>query len=481
MLHYTNDKLNKLMIFLFVICASHLAVFGQNPNPSTTLDATIQNEMLNRNFPGVATIIVKDGEIVWVESYGYADVSNTVAVEDTTVFLLASVSKLFTGTAAMQLYEAGIIDLDADINQKLPWEVEIPNFINDSITIRQLMTHTSSIRDNWSTMNTYYGYPDPTISLANCMERYFSTTGLDYDATGNFLNSPPGTTYQYSNMASALNGYIVEVSTGSPFDNYCDDYIFDPLCMKYTAWHFADFDPDQVAIPYSYQNGNYIPYDQYGFADYPDGQLRSTILDLGNFMIAYLNGGTLGINTILTPTTVNEMFSLQIPLLDTVQGLNWYRTKLYHNGEETMLWGHNGGEKGVSTNLYLDPQNNIGICVLANGEGDGLYICDALYEHALNMTVNNSIVPNCLPITNVTEPNIQKEEIIIYPNPARDFVRVETNLEEEEQYRIYTSAGKMVSSGFIDAQNKQINLSDLPRGLYFIELQNNFTSLRILD
>ena len=78
------------------------------------------------------TIIVKNNEIVWVESYGYADIANSLQVEDTTVFLLASVSKLFTGTAAMQLHEAGTIDLDTDINNYLPWTVEIPNFSNDS-------------------------------------------------------------------------------------------------------------------------------------------------------------------------------------------------------------------------------------------------------------------------------------------------------------------------------------------------------------
>ncbi|MGB0509603.1 MAG: serine hydrolase domain-containing protein, partial [Flavobacteriales bacterium] len=99
----------------------------------------------------------------------YADVANAVAVEDTTVFLLASVSKLFTGTAALQLAETGALQLDIDINAYLPWSVDVPNFTNDSITVRQLMTHTSSIKDNWGTMSGYYGYPDPTISLANCM------------------------------------------------------------------------------------------------------------------------------------------------------------------------------------------------------------------------------------------------------------------------------------------------------------------------
>ena len=145
-----NKKTGLALIIAALLFAT--SSFAQNPNPSATLDAAIQSEMSTRHFPGVSTIIVKNGEIVWVESYGYSDIANSVEVEDTTVFLLASVSKLFTGTAAMQLHEAGTINLDKDINNYLPWTVEIPNFTNDSNTVRQLMTHTSSINDNWGTM-----------------------------------------------------------------------------------------------------------------------------------------------------------------------------------------------------------------------------------------------------------------------------------------------------------------------------------------
>lgn len=475
-----NNKYQGYLKYALLILIFHTFQqfsYGQNPNPSPTLDAEIQSEMNLRHFPGVSTIIVKNGEIVWVESYGYADIANSVEVEDTTVFLLASVSKLFTGTAAMQLNESGVINLDSDINQYLPWSVDIPNFINDSITARQLMTHTSSIIDNWGTMSSYYGYPDPTISLANCMGNYFPVSGSDYSASGNFLNSAPGTSYNYSNMASALNGYLVEVSSGVPFDDYCDDQLFSPLCMENTAWHYSDFNPEQVAIPYSYQNGNYIPYDQYGFADYPDGQLRSTVLDLGNFMIAVLNGGSFSGNTILNPSSVNEMLSFQIPLINNTQGLNWYQTLLYHSSGQEMLWSHSGGESGVNTHLFLDPQNNVGLCVLTNGEGDGLYICEALYDHALNMTVNNSIIPDCMSTTGINDEDFGKDEIIIYPNPVKDFIRIKSDITEEAWYKIYNMSGQLILSGNVIGSNPQIKLHQLPAGLYVFQLENKSPGL----
>jgi CubicO group peptidase (beta-lactamase class C family) len=467
----------KYVLLILIFHGFQQYSLAQNPNPSATLDAEILNEMSTRHFPGVSTIIVKNGEIVWKESYGYADIANSLPVEDTTVFLLASVSKLFTGTAAMQLYESEIIDLDADVNNYLPWLVDVPGFGNDSITARQLMTHTGSINDNWGVMSSFYGYPDPTISLSNCMENYFPTSGSNYNASDNFLNTAPGSTYDYSNMGSALNGYLVEASTGIPFDDYCDDNLFDQLCMVNTAWHFSDFNPNQVATPHYFQNGNYNAIDHYGFADYPNGQLRSTAVDLGNYMIAFLNGGTLGTNTILSSASVDEMLSLQIPTIDSVTGLNWYKTKLYHSGGEVMVWGHSGGEQGVSTYLYIDPQNDIGICLLTNGEGEGLYICDALYDHALNMTVDNSIIPDCITPAGLNEFGLRKNEIIIYPNPAKDFIRIKTDITEAAWYNIYNISGQLILSGNINGPYPRIKLPQLPAGLYVFQLENKSPQL----
>ncbi|MDC0257224.1 beta-lactamase family protein [Crocinitomicaceae bacterium] len=403
--------MKQILIILLGALYSGISHSQINPNPSASLDAYILNEMNLENFPGVSTIIVKDGEIVWLESYGFADVDNSVPAEDTTVFLLASLSKLFTGTAAMQLYESGLSVLDADINAFMPWPIEIPGFENDSITIRQLMTHTGSIEDG-PAMDLYYDYPDPSISLEECIQRYLTVGGTDYNAVTNFYNNPPGTAYNYSNMGTALSGYITQSITGVPFDDYCDNNIFDPLCMEKTAWHFSDFDSSHVARPYSFQNGNYVAYPHYGFADYPDGQLRSNVIDLGNFMIAYLNGGTLGSNSILNNASINEMLSAQVPSLDPTQGLNWYQEELFYSGGSAMLWGHNGGENGVSTDLYIDPINNIGICVLTNGEGDALYICDELYDYALSLNPSSSIIPECMNSNSLDELSNKNKELI---------------------------------------------------------------------
>lgn len=399
----------KLFLVTFILLS--FSLLGQNPNPSAALDDYITGEMEAEHFPGVATVIVKNGAIVWLECYGFADIENGITVTDSTQFLLASMSKLFTGTATMQLKEDGMLQLNNDINEYLPWPLNHPVQSTTPMTIHQLMTHTSSIKDNWSAMSNYYGYPDPTMSLEACMQDYFTVTGQNYNANENFLSANPGTVFNYSNMATALNGYITEIVSSMPFDDYCDEHIFEPLCMEKTAWHMADLDSNEVARPYSYSNGDFIANPHYGFADYPDGQLRSSITDLANYMIAFLNGGTLGGTAILSPSSVNEMWTQQIPSIESKQGLNWYKELLYHSGGETLLWGHNGGELGVSTDMYVDPESNIGLCVLSNGGGTNLYICDELYDYALSLNPISSIVPEC-GFTNIPEIYSQDKELI---------------------------------------------------------------------
>jgi len=204
--------------------------------------------MNTEKIPGMSTLIVKDGEIVWKQSYGLADVANNISVNDDTIFLLASISKVFTGTALMKLYEDGLIHIDDNINTYLPYSIHNPVFPSTPITFRMLMTHTSSISDG-SAMDSYYSIGDPTISLTDVIERYFSTSGSDYNASENFSNNTPGSSYNYSNMGTALAGYLVEAISETPFNEYCNNNIFDKLCIKNTAWYIADLDINQISKP----------------------------------------------------------------------------------------------------------------------------------------------------------------------------------------------------------------------------------------
>lgn len=377
----------KQLLVLFVTQLISFYSWSQNPNPSPTLNNFILNEMSLENIPGASTLIIKNGQIVWRESFGMADIDNNKPVTENTIFMLASISKLFAGTALMTLADNGTIDLDDSINDYLPFSIQVPGFTETDITFRMLMTHTASIEDNETFMDNYYSTGDPTISLATVIQQYFDINGSDYSATGNFHAQQAGTFYDYSNIGTALAGYMVEAVTGISFDEYCQTHIFDLLDMDNSSWFLNGLDINKVAVPYAWQGGQFVAYDQYGFADYPNGQLRLDILDLANFMIAFLQDGTFGSDEILSSHAVDEMLTLQVPNLDATQGLNWYQENIQLSGGGTIpLWGHNGGEDGVSTDMYINPDNGIGVAVLTNGEGDNSFIIDELYDYALGLS-----------------------------------------------------------------------------------------------
>ena len=119
-------------------------------------------------------------------------------------------------------------------------------------------------------------------------------------------------------------------------------------------------------MPYKYvrSTGRYRPYGQYGYPDYPDGQLRTSVSQLGRFLAAYMNGGSYRGVRILKAATVTEMLRPQIDQIVKGQGLIWYHDKV--GGWQVV--GHNGGDWGVATYMFFDPVSGAGAIVLANGD-----------------------------------------------------------------------------------------------------------------
>jgi len=267
----------------------------------------------------------------------------------------------------MQAVDAGHLDLDAPINDLLPFEVDNPYTAEEVITVRHLMTHTSTIRDRWDVWgdlgdpDALYTYGDSDIALGSVLEGYLVAGGEWYDER-NYRDAWPGEEYRYCNMATALAGHLMETVTGVALDDHSDAEIFDPLGLDHTGWHLADHDLAQVAIPYDNWGGSYTAYGHYGYPDYPDGQLRSSAADLGRFLLAYDLGGQLDGSRILTEESVAQMWERQVLEVEPSQGLFWYWSTEF--GAD--LIGHDGGDYGVATSMYLDPETGIGIVTLAN-------------------------------------------------------------------------------------------------------------------
>lgn len=326
------------------------------------LDAFILSKMDCAHTPGLAACVIYDGDIVWAKGYGWANIDERRRVTADTAFMLASVSKTFIATAVMQQIEDGALDLGSDVDGYLPFAVSNPWHPSESITLFQLLTHTSSIRDCWLTLEANYNWNgDSDIPLRDFCDGYLTPGGAYYNKA-DYYPYAPGWRWNYANMGATLAALVVEERTSAPFDDYCEAAIFGPLGMNRTAWKIADLDPSTVAMPYAYDDrtGTYTPYGHYGYPDYPDGQLRTSVSQLGRFLALFMNGGTYRGVKLLEPATVTQMLAPQ-PGVDSPwgeQGLIWLRTG--------GLVGHDGADRGVRTHMYFDPATGAGVVMLAN-------------------------------------------------------------------------------------------------------------------
>jgi len=347
---------------------------------SAEVDSFILYSMNTYKIPGVAACIAKGGRIVWTGSYGQAIIERDIPVTDTTLFMLASISKTFTGAALLQLWEAGRFELDDDINDYLPFTVFNPHHPDSIITFRMLLTHTSSLKDNWEVMYAVYVYGDSPIPLGEYVEEYFTPGGEYYSASANFYTWAPGISWSYCNEAFALVGYLVETISGLSFSQYTQDSIFTPLGMRKTSWFLANLDTNNVAMPYHWNGTAYLPQGYYGYADYPAGQLRTSSTELARHLIAFMSYGRIDTVRILDSTTVEEMTTIQYPGINSTQGLVWF----YNYTGGRWVWRHGGGDAGVSTLASCCFEENSAVVVLTNGESHGgtSLITDKLFDFA---------------------------------------------------------------------------------------------------
>jgi CubicO group peptidase (beta-lactamase class C family) len=344
-----------LCIITFTGCVPSSS--ATSPRSIADLDAFITEQVKTSIYPGLAVAIVLDDKIVWSKGYGVTNLKTRAPVTTDTPFMIASVSKVVTGTALMQLVEAGKIDLDADINTYLPFRIENPR-APGKITLRHLATHTSGLVDFTPTLAASYGAGDSAISLEEFLKSYYVPGGSRYDTTKNFADTKPGEKFEYTNIGIALTAYLLERRTGASFDSFTNAQIFKPLGMTNTHWFLRDFkDVGSIAFPYDSEHPDLT---HYGYPTYPDGQLRSSVNDMAKFLRAVMNAGSLDGTKILEPKTLQAMLEPQFPNAekDEDQGLFWAFKK--------GLIGHAGGDPGTSSYMYWNPETRIGTVVMAN-------------------------------------------------------------------------------------------------------------------
>ena len=148
------------------------------------------------------------------------------------------------------------------------------------------------------------------------------------------------------------------------FINFCEDEVFKPLGMHNTKWFYRDVDKSLMAMPYGYSafGNEFYPLGYYGFINYPDGQLKTSVTEFRRFLSVFLNNGkTLEGNQYLKAETVEEMLTVQYPEVSDIPALSWATWDDKHM--------HGGSDPGVDTMVVISTRENLGVIMFANSGG----------------------------------------------------------------------------------------------------------------
>jgi len=324
----------------------------------------IVNQLIENKIPGIACCVVKDNRMIWSGAYGWANIEKGIPMSIDGIMNIASISKTFTATAVMQLWEKEMVRLDTDINIYLPFPVRNPHHPELPITVSHLLTHTSSIVDG-DYYDASYSDGDPVISLEDWITSYLQTGGQFYNEEQNFLQDEPGSLHEYSNVGYGLLGYLVERISGMPFNEYCRLHIQEPLGMINSGWFISEIDTPNHITPYEFADANKA-LELYSFPNYPDGLLRTSVRELSFFLLAIMNGGKCHQVRILEKSTLKEMLQPVVEM-DDGQGLCWHQIKF------EALWGHSGGDPGVATYMFFNPRTRTGVITFQNNHNGDLF------------------------------------------------------------------------------------------------------------
>jgi len=175
-------------------------------------EAEVQAMMKDLNVVGLSVAVVKKGEIIYTHSFGVKDIDSNTPLTDQNIFRIASISKSFSATSIMQLVEAKKLSLDDDFSKLVGFSIRNPKYPQTVITLRMVMSHTSSINDSKGYFSLDSINPAKTGDWATCYN--------DYE---------PGKGYQYCNLNYNMVGTVIEKFSGERFDQYVKHHVLDPL------------------------------------------------------------------------------------------------------------------------------------------------------------------------------------------------------------------------------------------------------------
>ncbi|HQB24012.1 MAG TPA: serine hydrolase domain-containing protein, partial [Bacteroidales bacterium] len=339
-------------------------------------DTCLEELRTELNAVGLSVAVIKDNRVVYTGATGYKNLETQELLQVSDLMRIASISKSFTATAIMQLYEAGCFDLEDDVGKALGFPVRNPQYPEIPITYSMLLSHTSSLSDKGG----YF-----SLDVIN-------PKGKEKDVSGSFNTYAPGTEYQYCNLGFNMLGTLVEIHSGERFDEYVKNNILEPLGL-YASFNVNDLDASDFAVIYEFEDGVFVPSPQaynprteeienyvMGYSApifSPTGGMKISAPDLARHALVQMNDGSLDGVEILSPESVALMQTPKSPggrvlSSDTPEdvipfgyGFALEKTALLIDGE--VMIGHTGSAYGLYSAMFFQKEKKFGFIVLCNG------------------------------------------------------------------------------------------------------------------
>ncbi|MEI2274827.1 beta-lactamase family protein [Sphingobacterium sp. ML3W] len=348
-----------------IISLFHLALllpvllFGQE---TPEIDQRLQTIMQRYQAIGLSVVLVKNNQIYFHKNYGNKNIEDKTLLNDDDIFRIASISKSFTATSFMQLLKQRRCSLDDDFGDLIGFPIRNPNYPQEKITLRMILSHTSSINDQ----NGYFN-----LDVIN------PTKNPNWKSSYN--NYRPGSQYQYCNLNFNMAGAVLEKLTQMRFDNYISKNILKPLNL-YGGYCVDSLDHLRLVPLYSFDKkaniieelNAYAPRRdelanyQLGYttpALSPTGGMKISTLDLAKYMLMHMNYGTGNGKKIMDKkyakimqTAVNK---------DAGYGLAIMNENTVIPG--VILTGHTGSAYGLYSAMFFNPVKKYGFVVITNG------------------------------------------------------------------------------------------------------------------
>lgn len=345
-------KIKKLKVYLsLVFLLFNLSLSGQqNDDPTSAtnpfeveVDSLVNRLMRQYEIPGLAIGIVQDGSALIAKGYGVKNINDPSPVDERTTFHTASVSKLFTAQATVQM----LYQRDLPMNSRLSDLIPGLNYEEDiarQITVKQLLNHSSGLPDirNYQWQNQY--------TSDQRLEEYAKSLELEVDFG-------PGIEYSYSNLGYNLLAYLIQDVSGLLFEDYIQHYIMEPAAMQESDFRYFNTPEDNRASPHTRKKvGKKVSVRKtypYSREHAGSSTLNASVSDLNNWMIYFMKALESG-----------QYESMIQPSLGSYPQIGLGFQLGQHYG--MLKAGHYGGDRGFRSYLFIIPEKNLGLVLLAN-------------------------------------------------------------------------------------------------------------------